>query len=421
MQVYHVYKVFLFFFFVLLTIQAQTIFDVIESQSIQTYEFSEYNMWSGVSFDQVMHNLVDAQTSLKKNTRRRLALKMLKSIEKEHPILFEECLISSLVPLTSFTIATEPATEIGKLLLTAKNLIESKSSSQGKTQVILRQELEANPLLVQALKEKLIHLQKFEDIFISFWDDALFSELVARNIRIYFRFNKKIESWLNLQPWAVELRDKVQLLTRIIVIPLLIKFGFNTIKSIKKVYWDSLLQNGETYDLEEYVLRLCNPLLWLKFPVLFYFLTNSFGERFENPWLDDISKNIEEVKSIGTLGEEKSYYQQIFALRNCLHKKLIGLANYIQQAQSLVELAQRNKLLEELLLQKLNLYTYKKKEQVKKLLRLLQSSTFTGSPSSFNQYTGRILVAYRLISQLKEEFLPLFFAVGQLDAAVARL
>lgn len=62
--------------------------------------------------------------------------------------------------------------------------------------------------------------------------------------------------------------------------------------------------------------------------------------------------------------------------------------------------------------------TTKHSAKLNKLLNILDTKTFTGEPSILS-YTGRVLAAYELMQQVKDELAPVFAAAGELDMYVA--
>jgi hypothetical protein len=60
----------------------------------------------------------------------------------------------------------------------------------------------------------------------------------------------------------------------------------------------------------------------------------------------------------------------------------------------------------------------KRSGKLNKLLGMLNTNTFIGQPS-FWSVTGRVLAAYELMKQVKDELAPVYAAAGELDMYVA--
>lgn len=105
-----------------------------------------------------------------------------------------------------------------------------------------------------------------------------------------------------------------------------------------------------------------------------------------------------------------------------LHNELVHVAQTLRHAQALVALVQENKALaQNEAFAQVHKFLVSKKgldNRVSQLISLLQASTFTGSnPVLFSR--GRVLLAHKMLKELKHELVPLLQAIGKIDGMVA--
>jgi hypothetical protein len=109
-------------------------------------------------------------------------------------------------------------------------------------------------------------------------------------------------------------------------------------------------------------------------------------------------------------------------MNNHLQTGLIATASHIKELKKLSSVIHRNKELLKYLpsLQPLADFNNPRKRSTKlnKLLGMLDTGTFKGKASFFS-ISGRVLAAYELIKQVKDELAPVFTAAGELDMYVA--
>jgi len=109
-----------------------------------------------------------------------------------------------------------------------------------------------------------------------------------------------------------------------------------------------------------------------------------------------------------------------------MHERLINVAKLVNGLHEINLLAQKQPKLREIVpnFQYIeNLFDKKQGGKAQRLVSLLQTRTFLGSPSYFFSQTVRILIAYKLMEECKEEFVQALEAVGEFDAlhSVAQL
>lgn len=109
-------------------------------------------------------------------------------------------------------------------------------------------------------------------------------------------------------------------------------------------------------------------------------------------------------------------------ISNHLQDILIATASHINELKTLSSLISKNKQLVNSLpsLQRLADFNNeaKRSDQLNKLLGMLNTNTFSGE-ASFWSVTGRVLAAYELMKQVKDELAPAFAAAGELDMYIA--
>jgi len=109
-------------------------------------------------------------------------------------------------------------------------------------------------------------------------------------------------------------------------------------------------------------------------------------------------------------------------IEKCMQEKLIQVARYWNSVQKIIKRVQADEELSRALPQIRNLDFSKKSKEIRHMLSLLSTSTFKGKASIFSSM-GRIISAYRLLTQHKQELIDVMVALGELDAymSIARL
>jgi DNA mismatch repair protein MutS len=118
--------------------------------------------------------------------------------------------------------------------------------------------------------------------------------------------------------------------------------------------------------------------------------------------------------------EECNWAYDNFFIDECLQKKMMKVASFFEGLRKIKKLCDKNpELVQEVAgakkIVEFFTTTARQNPDLKKLLKILKTETFKGK-SSFLSHHGRILVAYGLMNNVKEEIEQLFMAVGELDA-----
>jgi DNA mismatch repair protein MutS len=158
-------------------------------------------------------------------------------------------------------------------------------------------------------------------------------------------------------------------------------------------------------------------------------VTNFIIEAVENPQIPAAFKigagaYLGIVEGVTLFGAYTSYINlKAYAeLHNHLQDILIATANHVKELKKLSSLISKNKELLHHLpsLQPLADFNNASQHSAKlnKIIDMLDTNTFQGE-ASFWSVTGRVLAAYELIKQVKDELAPILVAAGELDMYVA--
>jgi DNA mismatch repair protein MutS len=158
-------------------------------------------------------------------------------------------------------------------------------------------------------------------------------------------------------------------------------------------------------------------------------LTNSILEVIKNPQISGAFKigagaYFSIIEGLALFGAYTTYINlKAYAeLHNHLQDILIGTATHIKELKQLSSLISKNKELLHYLpsLQPLADFNDASRHsaELNKIINMLDTNTFQ-KEASFWSVTGRVLAAYELIKQVKDELAPVFIAAGELDMYVA--
>lgn len=109
-------------------------------------------------------------------------------------------------------------------------------------------------------------------------------------------------------------------------------------------------------------------------------------------------------------------------ITNHIHERLIAVATCIREARNLYEFLRSYEATATMpAVQQLASFFEENSErssELSNLLAMLQTNTFKGEPSFFT-ITGRVLAAHTLMNEVKDQLIPLFEAVGHIEAYLA--
>lgn len=110
------------------------------------------------------------------------------------------------------------------------------------------------------------------------------------------------------------------------------------------------------------------------------------------------------------------------AVTNHIHERLIAVATCVREAKNIYTILRNHEAIAALpaFKQLASFFDNKTKHSnnLSRLLGMLQTNTFKGKPSFFT-ITGRVLAAHTLMQETKDELIPLFEAIGHLEAYIA--
>ncbi len=120
------------------------------------------------------------------------------------------------------------------------------------------------------------------------------------------------------------------------------------------------------------------------------------------------------------LKEQAQWMCDMFFLDLCIQVKLMHVARYLNQAKQLVQILRAHPQFMCNIPGADELKTIidtpgKVSEQVAELFQLLSTDTFKGKPSIIS-FQGRIARVYKLMHEAKDQLVPIFEAIGQIDA-----
>lgn len=134
--------------------------------------------------------------------------------------------------------------------------------------------------------------------------------------------------------------------------------------------------------------------------LLFYLLDLKYQNT--NPYVHNGKNTAAGITSTYFASQFPVYLRTDMILVRSLQEKLMHIARYWNSVQKIIKRVQDDELLSRALPQISALDFSKKSQEIKHLLTLLSTPTFRGTPSIFS-YTGRIISAYRLLSDHKHE------------------
>ena len=149
-------------------------------------------------------------------------------------------------------------------------------------------------------------------------------------------------------------------------------------------------------------------------PALPYF------SRFSNKWLSSTAFIASGILCGLYAKESGQWAKDNFTIDKCLQTQLIKIADFLEAAKKIVDCLSEHNLLETHA--SVKTFFEQPTADVAKLLKLLKTNTFKGEASVIAHH-GRILVAYKHLSKIKEQFEPLLYALAEGDAylSIAKL
>lgn len=297
-------------------------------------------------------------------------------------------------------------TEIGKAMLfyLLSNIITDIPTLINRQKII--QELISNEILFKQLNQTLKQLKKSENIMFSFY----FRNDPLKNVSHRNYFNLPLANILDNSSLALEIRN-------------IFSHGLRITNIIASVLATIVLpicgiaQLSKT-TIPESITNRGKQLKGSGGP--FFSLLSALSEHHI---FQGIIATASGIYCGLSLKEEAEWERDNILLETILQKKLMYVASYFKNAQKIEHIINTNPVLVSHLSEQHALSTFfnkmpQKLARLKKIFMLLASKTFKGKPSIFSR-RGNILVAYKLLHELKEYIVPIFQAIGEIDAYIS--
>ena len=253
--------------------------------------------------------------------------------------------------------------------------------------------------LYQGLTDALSALAEHEPVLFSFWYNDPLKQVNAPN---YYKFHiGKMNEYFNGNPISLGIRGTFLHQQRLmwvgtltlatVVLPVL---GIYTICDKESPSWLSTV--GER------LRGSGGPLL-------------SLVSLIENSWVKGLSAIAGGVYCGLAAKSTYNWFTAQFLLQRIIQEKLISASLFFKQLKHIEALTKEHPLLLSNLPALKELTALYQNPATEQLLTLLEAPTFKGEPSNIS-HQGNILLAYRLLDELKQECEPALTAMGKLDA-----
>ena len=302
-----------------------------------------------------------------------------------------------------------------------------------KRQHAVIQELANNPELARQIRIALSQIQETQEYMLSFWNkensvnESLFQALYFGT---WFDYGKLLKT---LNSSTLSLETKTRLRQSYAFFPI-IEVSLNVLLVQSTVYYvQDKISDIET-SMPTCIKRMANEMI--TFPAK----AHTFWKSIDT--MPDLPIPPAQFKKI-LLGGGGLYLSIVLGMQgyklwnsisdlqfkkdiaNHLHHRMIGVAGYIAAINELQTLIQNNAVLQANLqsgiLSALD-QVHKNSKDLQQLLAKLNTNTFQGQASFFS-LTGRVLAAYNLMKECKNDLVPALEAAGKIDAyhAIAQL
>lgn len=421
------------FFLTPFLLSAQNLYDVMAQDNLRTImhnSLENQNMLDDLlkknkKFHEILKSTLYQQQNLSAEKRRRLAFTLLSNYEKEHKSTESTVLdrtswqdleiLSGPKSNLSYYLASKidlTATEIGRITFFKKLIQPQINLNYLRTNQAIVKELTSNKQLFLDVDHHLQRLKKTENMILCLWEEDIYESILKQN-GLSLPYAPQTSDWMDRSTYLVEFINTGRLASLIctnaakaaaaIILPLQ---GVATLQessySERIKYWTPALQGVSILSVTGIILAC----LKNKYP--------------NSKQLDGFSDSI-----IGPVGGVDVLYlpDQLYnesAFKKGLQAKLIAAAQYIDSLKQLGRITQDNPVLQQefpaitMLTKNLEKLSDDSSE-IKQLLGLLETSTFKGKPRLISLY-GRMYVAYKLLTNMKNKFVPFMITAGELDA-----
>lgn len=418
-----------------LSAQAQALYDIMAQDNLRTSMHNSLEDKNSLNelikknnkFHQILTTTLHQQQNLSSAEKRRLAFMLLSDYEKQHQTPQTTVLdttswqdlemLSGPKSNLSHYLASKidlTATVVGQIVFFRKLIQPSSDLNYLKNNQAIIKELVHNENLFLDIQHHIERLKKTESIILSLWEEDIYENILKQST-LSIPHAPQSSEWVDRNTTIVELVNMGRLgsLT-----------GINLGKAIAAIALPaqgiSWLSNSSYYDsIKEF-----NNNLGLK-AVSIMTISGYILSRFEkkHPTNQKI-ETLSNVVSGPMAGVDVLYFEDQLrneaAFKKGLQAKLMATAQYIDSLKQLSRITKENPILLQRFPEITSIVSDLKKlseksSEVKQLLNLLETSTFKGKTSIFSFY-GRMYVAYKLLTKVKQELIPFMITAGKLDA-----
>jgi DNA mismatch repair protein MutS len=399
---------------------SNSIYKKIQPLSMSSLEWVDLE-WPNEPFAEYLKRCFGYQLNMQSFTKRRIVFQLFDKIASQEPLdaQYHNCLydlitaqdISLLCGAKTedhyvAQIIDRTQTEFGKIFLYAM-LANPTSSIEilKERQEIIKYLVDHNELYNELHQNIFAHIAQQENIALSFWGQDGFQQ---SSKRCYFSVPliKKLDSFLNNSEILLGAKSLWDHQTR--VVSTLFGFGATVLLPL---YSLSLLSNIKSETLTQCADHFQRTGPYILGALIAYFKSNH---------LVDFGGSLLAAFYSGIFFKEGfDWARDNFSLELFLQKKLMVIAHFFKTTTQLKKLFQHHPHFVKIcpsaqkILKTLN--EIERNKKANKFFKLLNSDTFKGTASIFS-HKGRILIAYRLMHELKEDFEQLFLLLGQLEA-----
>jgi len=398
--------------------QPKTLFTKLKNHNLATIEW-EAEDWDTDDYIEYLNHIAQMDRNPSAHLKRSRAFQFMQDIEKRFPVQQNGVidpdtwsdlnLFAGKKDLSIYVCSKldRTVTELGKVNFFGMVANPTQNVEDiTKTQNIIK-ELVQNQKLFEASQKAIRKIEKSENVTLSFWGRDSFKQATKRE---YFNFAGFDNEKLNNNEALLEVKSLYGHGSRIINI------GSTALASVALCAYGTLILTN-VIEVPEWLKTLADRSNGAGGPL---FSLLSF---IENKWVHGASSIASGVICGVLLKNEIEWAKGNILLEKCVQQKLMHVANYLSCMKELNLLWKSNPVLRENFPDLANIDTLftklaQKSEKLNELLELLQTETFEGEPSFFSDH-GNILLAYKLMHDVKNNLEDAIGSVGKIDAYIA--
>jgi DNA mismatch repair protein MutS len=313
------------------------------------------------------------------------------------------------------------STAVGKATLAMLIAEPTADMAELMRRQMLVKELVDNPVLLKELEQLLAEFARVESSLMSFWSQDQFRQAAKRH---YFDFPRleSINAWLNKSTIALDIKTVLENLKRnvtclsvvaaALVLPL---YGasrlLGTAGTVSCPACNEVRPVGQLMGLADQLRGTGGPLLgfltWLSPHTL----------------IQGIAPIIAGTYCGLSVKDDYEWARDNIILDTCLQRKLIDVAQALRVLQGMASCIHKKANVQQGLkfcavFDAFSGEQCRQNSDLKELCELLQTSTFQGTSSALSRM-GRVLKAYELMHEVKQEWVASIAALGEVDAYVS--